>query len=250
MCVDLRRCDCPCPGRGAHAPEVLGNAGVHASGDAHAQTHGFLLRESQPAEAAHAHPAGRGHAAEASVREAGHTPLLRWEGWSGPAGAPGQQPGASPVGVRTSGEEQPLSRPAVNAGLPGRRWGPRTPGCPPRPPARLALPLGLRVQRGVRQEGVAATAPRKMQSCNITKILFHFMVFFFFQRCFVKQWKIIVSQVSLKSEFSCYLGCPGPISAFTYFYLFNHNQPPPRGLLFLEGENGTVVGLTDNKSRL
>lgn len=28
-----------------------------------------------------------------------------------------------------------------------------------------------------------------------------------------------VSQVSLKSKFSCYLGHPGPISAFTYFYL-------------------------------
>jgi hypothetical protein len=55
-----------------------------------------------------------------------------------------------------------------------------------------------------------------------------------------------VSQVSLKSKFSCYLGCPGPISAFTYFYLFNHNKPLPRGLLFLEGENGTVEGLDDN----
>lgn len=58
-----------------------------------------------------------------------------------------------------------------------------------------------------------------------------------------------VSQVSLKSKFSGYFGCPGPISAFTYFYLFNPNQPLPRGLLFLEGENGTAVGLSDNKSQ-
>lgn len=72
----------------------------------------------------------------------------------------------------------------------------------------------------------------------------------FFQRCFVKRWKIIVSQVSLKSKFSCYCGYPGPISAFIYFYLFNPNQLLPRGLLFLEGENGTAVGLTDNKSQL
>lgn len=58
-----------------------------------------------------------------------------------------------------------------------------------------------------------------------------------------------VSQVSLKSKFSCYLGSPGPISAFTYFYLFDHNKPLPWGPLFLEGENGAAEGLNDNKSQ-
>lgn len=42
--------------------------------------------------------------------------------------------------------------------------------------------------------------------------------------------------------------CPGPDAAFACFCLFNHNQPPPRGLLFLEGDSGAAVGLTDSKS--
>lgn len=50
-----------------------------------------------------------------------------------------------------------------------------------------------------------------------------------------------VSQVSLKSKFVL------PRVSWTYFslhlfYLFNHNKPLPRGLLFLEGENGTAEG--------
>lgn len=65
-----------------------------------------------------------------------------------------------------------------------------------------------------------------------------------FQGCSVRQWKIIVSQVSLKSKFSCYLGCPGPASAFTYFYLFIITSRCHRACYFWKERTGQSGGVT------
>lgn len=108
---------------------------------------------------------------------------------------------------------------------------------PPEP--GTACDCGLEPGRFGR-ECITTAVILKMQSCNITKLVFYFLRFFVFFSLSKMLCEAVenntVSQVSLKSKFSGYFGCPGPTSAFTYFYLFNPNQPLPQALLFLEGE--------------
>lgn len=134
--------------------------------------------------------------------------LFRGEGLSAPAraGPGGGGPGQSEVvplmwAFKFLEKRQPLRKSAVNtcsfAVGPSPMY---SLPCPPRPHPLVATPstscapgaaperLWVRTGR-FGQECIATTVILKMQSCNITKTLFYFLIFF--QRSFVKQWKRI-----------------------------------------------------------